>query len=81
MMTDLPVASMVIRGQVITDQLTEIGGRGGDLTFLTPDASCYADALPLTDPGQLRDLYQVSFEEILDYLVELGERLDFGTNP
>lgn len=79
--TDLPVARMVVRGQVIADNLVEIGGRGGDLTFLTPDANSYLTVLPLDDPGRLRDLYRVSFEEILDYLEELGHRLDFDTNP
>jgi hypothetical protein len=79
--TTAPVASMVVRGEVIDDDLVEIGGRGGDLTFLTPSAAKHLDRLPLGDPGRLADLYELSFDDILDYLVELGKRLDFDANP
>jgi hypothetical protein len=71
---------MIIRGQVITDNLVEVGGRGGDLTFLTPDAHVYAERLPLGNPGRLADLYRLSFEEILDYAGDLGKRLDLEDN-
>jgi len=76
----LPIAPMVIRGNVITDNLIEVGGRGGDLTFLTPDARKYIDKLPLGNPARLADLYKLSFDDILDYAEALGERLDFATN-
>jgi hypothetical protein len=72
---------MIIRGQVITDNLIEVGGRGGDLAFLTPDAHKYLDKLPLGNPARLADLYTLSFEDILDYAQALGERLDFASNP
>lgn len=75
-----PIAPLVIRGEVITDHLIEVGGRGGDLTFLTPDAHRYIDRLPLGNPAKLADLYSLSFEDILDYCVALGERLDFASN-
>ena len=77
----LPIAPMVIRGTVITDNLVEVGGRGGDLTFLTPDARKYLDKLPLGNPARLADLYKLSFNDILDYAEALGERLDLATNP
>ncbi|EJM38640.1 Acyl-CoA reductase (LuxC) [Pseudomonas sp. GM33] len=76
-----PIAPMIIRGQVITDNLIEVGGRGGDLAFLTPDAHQYIDKLPLGNPARLADLYTLSFEDILDYAQALGERLDFASNP
>jgi hypothetical protein len=76
-----PIAPMIIRGQVITDNLIEVGGRGGDLAFLTPDAHKYLDKLPLGNPARLADLYTLSFEDILDYAQTLGERLDFASNP
>lgn len=76
-----PIAPMIIRGQVITDNLIEVGGRGGDLAFLTPDAHQYLDKLPLGNPARLADLYTLSFEDILDYAQALGERLDFASNP
>ena len=75
-----PIAPMNIRGQVITDNLIEVGGRGGDLSFLTPDASKYIDQLPLGNPAKLADLYRLSFDDILDYAVELGARLDLDKN-
>ncbi|MBN3755615.1 long-chain-fatty-acyl-CoA reductase [Paraburkholderia sp. Tr-20389] len=77
----LPIAPMVIRGNVIADNLVEVGGRGGDLTFLTPNAHHYLDKLPLGNPARLADLYELSFDDILDYAEALGERLDFATNP
>nr|WP_256590974.1 hypothetical protein [Pseudomonas sp. ERMR1:02] len=70
-----PIAPMIIRGQLITDNLIEVGGRGGDLSFLTPDANQYIDRLPLGNPAKLADLYTLNFDDILDYAVELGERL------
>ncbi|GLZ84290.1 long-chain-fatty-acyl-CoA reductase [Metapseudomonas resinovorans] len=75
-----PIAPMIIRGEVITDNLIEVGGRGGDLAFLTPDARKYIDRLPLGNPTKLADLYELSFDDILDYCVALGERLDFSKN-
>ncbi|WEJ74744.1 acyl-CoA reductase [Pseudomonas sp. PSE14] len=75
-----PIAPMIIRGEVITDHLIEVGGRGGDLTFLTPDAHRYLDRLPLGNPAKLADLYALSFEDILDYCEALAERLDFASN-
>lgn len=76
----MPVAPMVIRGEVITDNLVEVGGRGGDLAFLTPDAHKYVDRLPLGNPARLADLYKLSFDDILDYAVALGARMDLATN-
>ncbi|WP_371227898.1 acyl-CoA reductase [Pseudomonas sp. QE6] len=75
-----PIAPMIIRGEVITDHLIEVGGRGGDLTFLTPDAHRYLDRLPLGNPAKLADLYALSFEDILGYCEALAERLDFASN-
>ncbi|NUT74866.1 long-chain-fatty-acyl-CoA reductase [Pseudomonas sp. C1C7] len=75
-----PIAPMIIRGQIITDNLIEVGGRGGDLSFLTPDASKYIDQLPLGNPARLADLYTLSFDDILDYAVELGKRLALDKN-
>lgn len=75
-----PIAPMIIRGEVITDNLIEVGGRGGDLAFLTPDAHQYLHTLPLANPARLADLYALTFADILDYAQALGERLDFGTN-
>jgi hypothetical protein len=72
---------MIIRGKVITDNLIDVGGRGGDLVFQTPDAHKYIDQLPLGNPARLADLYTLSFKDILDYAEALGERLEFDKNP
>lgn len=76
----MPVAPMIIRGEVITDHLVEVGGRGGDLTFLTPDAHQFIDRLPLGNPARLADLYALTFEDILDFAEALGARLDMASN-
>ncbi|RJG26434.1 acyl-CoA reductase [Massilia cavernae] len=75
-----PIAPMIIRGKVITDNLIEVGGRGGDISFLTPDAHKYINEIPLGNPAKLADLYKLTFDDILDYAVELGKHLDFSTN-
>lgn len=77
----VPVANLVIRGEIISDHLVEYGGRGGDLRFASPDAAHFLDRLPMGNPGLLADLYKLSFDDILDYLEALGARLDVATNP
>lgn len=76
-----PTANMVVRGKIYSDNLIEVGGRGGDMVFLTPDVHKYRDVLPLGSPGKLADLYELSFDDILDYLEALGEALDVDKNP
>ena len=75
-----PIAPMVIRGRVITDDLVLMGGRGGDLSFLAPDPHRYIGQLPLGNPTRLEDLYRLTFDDILDYAGELAQKLDFKTN-
>ena len=79
-MSDFPVASMVIRGRVIEDDLVEFGGRGGDLTFRAPDARKYSAMLPLETPSRLRDLHELQFDDIVDYLDALARNLDISRN-
>jgi hypothetical protein len=79
-LTDTPTAAMVIRGKVITDDLVEVGGRGGDLKFLTPDVHKYVDQIALGTPSKLTDLYELSFDDILDYLENLGNHLHLESN-
>ena len=75
-----PISHAVIRGKLIETDLIEFGGRGGDITFLAPDPHKIADQIPLASPRLMEDLYEISFEDILDYLAELGERLDVRKN-
>ena len=75
------VANAIIRGQIIDTDLVEFGGRGeGDFSFLSPDPHKILDLLPLGHGGKMADLYTLSFEDILDYLEELGSHLDLKTN-
>jgi hypothetical protein len=75
-----PISYAVIRGQVIDSDLIEFGGRGGDITFLAPDPHRIVDQLALGSPIRMADLYELSFEQILDYLGELGDRLEVRKN-
>ena len=75
-----PIAHAVIRGRVIDSDLVEYPGRGDVMTFLAPEPLKIVGRLPLASPGQLADLYDLRFDDILDYLEELGDRLDINTN-
>lgn len=78
-MTDITCACF-IRGEEIKDNLVRFAGRDGEASFLVPDPMSIVERLPLRDPGQMRDLYEISFDDIADYLVELGGRLDLAKN-
>ena len=71
---------LIIRGEVIEDGDVEHGGRGGDISFRSPDVRRYLDRLPLRSPSAMADLYRLSVEEILDFLDALGQRLTLGQN-
>ncbi|MCX7865411.1 MAG: hypothetical protein N2423_10335, partial [Novosphingobium sp.] len=74
------VAPAVIRGEIITDNLVSFGGRGSAMEFLSPDPAAIVDRLPLRNPAQMRSLYTLSIDEIIDFLVELGSALDVERN-
>ena len=71
---------LFLRGQVITDDLVPFETRIGAAQFQAPDMSKYVESMPLKNPGQMSDLYELSFDEILDVLAALGDALDFETN-
>jgi Acyl-CoA reductase (LuxC) len=73
-------APLIIRGKVIDTADLEFGGRRGG-GFATPDVSRHLDALALETPSSMADLYQLSFADIVGYLVELGSHLEFDRNP
>jgi hypothetical protein len=76
----VPVLPMILRGEVIDADLVEFRGRGESLTFLAPDPHRYLAQIPSRSPSSLLDLLAVSFDEIVEFLVELGERLDVSKN-
>jgi hypothetical protein len=71
---------LIIRGEIIEDGEVDFGGRRGGVAFSTPDVAQHVGRLPLQLPSAMADLYALSFGEILDFLVALGQRLDFGQN-
>ncbi len=71
---------MFLRGQVVEDDWIEYGGRGASGGFEAPDPAKYVEQLPLENPMAMADLYEISFEEILDVLEALGQALDFEKN-
>src|SRR5580700_7892126 len=71
---------LIIRGRIIEGDDVAFGGRGGDASFTAPDVGRYLGELPLSPPSALADLYQLNFDEILDYLERLSERLTLN-NP
>lgn len=75
-----PIVPLVMRGQVVTDDLQEFGARSDSGVFLSPDISRRVASLPLADPNALGDVHSLPISEIVDYLVELGGRLDFRCN-
>jgi Acyl-CoA reductase (LuxC) len=79
-MSQKAISHAVLRGKVIETDLVEFGGRGGDITFYAPDPHKLIDRMPLGSPSKMDDLYQLTFDEILDYLEELGKRLGLSKN-
>ncbi|MEM7410929.1 MAG: acyl-CoA reductase [Myxococcota bacterium] len=71
---------MFIRGEIIEEDWVPFGARNGAGGFEAPDPAKYVDRLPLATPMDLADLYEISFDEIVDVLVELGKALDPDKN-
>ena len=71
---------LIIRGTIIEDREVSHGGRGGGVQFTAPDVSRHVSRLVQSSPSALSDLYRLSFEDILDYLEGLGQRLSLGQN-
>ncbi len=72
---------LIIRGEIIEDDLVEFTARRGELRFRTPDVNKFLSQLVLRDPTHMQDLYQLPFSDVVDYLDELSSRLDTKTNP
>jgi len=71
---------IVARGEILTEYSVTHAGRRGGISFETPDPKKYIDKLLLNKPSALRELYTLTFQEILDYLEELGDRIGFEHN-
>jgi Acyl-CoA reductase (LuxC) len=71
---------LIIRGQVFEGAELEFEGRRGGTRFVTPDLERHLVELPLARPSALADLYELTFDDILDYLSELSGRLALERN-
>jgi hypothetical protein len=72
---------LIIRGEIFEGDEAVFGGRNGALSFNGPDVAKYIDRLTLRAPSQMADLHSLKFDEIVDYLAELGERIALDRNP
>lgn len=71
---------LVIRGRVIDTPTAAFGGRGDGMVFHACDVAEHLDELALSAPSAMADLYTLSFDDILDFLHRLGERLQLADN-
>lgn len=71
---------LIIRGRVTTDPDLVFPGRRGNTGFRTPDVRKHLSELALSTPSALQELYALSFEQLVDYLVDLGARLSLKSN-
>ena len=71
---------IVARGEIVSDYAVTHAARRGGISFETPDPKKYVDKLLLNKPSALKDQYTLTFQEILDYLEELGDRVRFEHN-
>jgi Acyl-CoA reductase (LuxC) len=72
---------IAIRGRWVDQDLVWFGGREASLRFASPDPHRHLGALPLSTPQGLADVHELRFAEILDYIAELGRRLELERNP
>jgi hypothetical protein len=66
---------LILRGHVIEDDDIVFEGRGGEARFTAPDVRRHIRALPLRWPSALADLHALTFDDILEFLDRLAERL------
>src|SRR5690606_16095926 len=74
------VIPLIIRGEIIEDNLTSFGSRG-NFAFKAPDPHHYLDRLVLPNPVAMEDLYALSLTDIIAFMVELREHMYLERNP
>src|SRR5581483_14077 len=70
----------LIRGRIHDDALVQFGARDGIAQFTGPDPQRIGAALALRDPRALDDLQRLPFDEIVEFLAAVGERLELSGN-
>jgi hypothetical protein len=71
---------LIIRGNIIWDPPITFETRRGGATIETADVEPYLDQIGLATPSRMREMYDLSFDEIIAYLSELGDRLHLDRN-
>ncbi len=71
---------IVARGEVIEDYEITCEGRYGE-SFMCPDPNKYLSKIVLPSRREMEALYQISLDEVVDYLIEFGNHLNVETNP
>lgn len=71
---------IIARGQIISDYCLTFGGRHGLATFKTPDAKKYLNKIVLKNSSLQKALYDLSIDEILTFMDDLGQRLVLKEN-
>jgi hypothetical protein len=69
----------IVRGKVIEGDDVAIELPGGD-ELRTPDPHRVIESLPLRSGSQMRDLYDLSLAEIIEFLAGLGRHLNLDAN-
>lgn len=71
---------IVARGEVIEDYEVTYEGRYG-ASFMCPDPNKYLSRVLLPTRRAMEPMYDISLDDVVDYLIALGEQLDMETNP
>lgn len=71
---------IIARGEVIEDYEVTHKGRYG-ASFICPDPTRYLSRILLPNRRELEAMYELSLDDVLDYLVEYGKHLRLETNP
>ncbi len=71
---------IVARGEVIEDYEVIYKGRYG-ADFMCPDPNKYLSKILLPSRRAMESLYQISLDDVVAYLIELGKHLKMETNP
>jgi hypothetical protein len=80
-MSDFKVP-LIIRGKTIEDyEISYVDRSAGGRTFVTPSTEKYINQVVSDSPAILNDLYDISFDDIVGFLGELGGRLNLDENP
>ena len=70
---------LIIRGQIIESDMISFNARAGAVDFRAPDLAVHMSKMPV-QAHALRDLYNLTLDEIIDFMTEVGARLDLDEN-